>query len=194
MAWIEPLRQDMIVLDVACGAAHGAESVAPAVRQLLQEGNAESLPFVDESFDVVFCRSSLHHFGDPHQAVAEMVRVCRRGGRVVLLDLVAPDVDSRDLFDRVHRLVDPSHRRSFLEHEVAQLLPGGVDDLVYGDTSTYRLPIDVAFTEQSDRAGAIDVLRAELRGEGPVTGFDPAEEDGSLVVSFTTCVVQAERR
>src|SRR5437588_3235170 len=95
LAWVEPLDADMIVLDVACGAGHASESIAPRVRQvvgidltpallatgaerlrdqgvsniLLQEGNAEALPFVDESFDVVFCRSSLHHFGDPHQAV-----------------------------------------------------------------------------------------------------------------------------
>jgi hypothetical protein len=65
---------------------------------------------------------------------------------------------------------------------------------VYGDTSTFRLPIDVAFTEQSDRAGTLTLLMADLRGEGPLTGFDPAEEDGTIVVSFTTTVVHAERR
>src|SRR3981081_4425917 len=91
MGWLEPLDPEMIVLEVACGAAHVAETAASSVRQvvgvdltpelldlrtarmreagienvLLQEGNAEVLPFVDRSFDVVFCRSSLHHFEDP---------------------------------------------------------------------------------------------------------------------------------
>jgi len=36
-------------------------------------------------------------------------------------------------------------------------------------------------------------LRADLRGEGSRTGFDTAEEDGKLVVSFTTRVAHAER-
>jgi ubiquinone/menaquinone biosynthesis C-methylase UbiE len=219
LSWIEPLTADMIVLDVACGAAHASEPIAPVVRQvvgidltpvllrlgadrlgdagisnvLLQEANAESLPFLDESFDVVFCRSSLHHFADPQRAVSEMVRVCRTGGRVVLVDLVAPNADERDLFDRLHRLLDPSHVRTFLEGELAQLLPGGINALTYADSSTIRLPIDIACTEQSDREAVLQLLRAELRGEGPPTGFEPAEEDGTIVVSFTTCVAHAQR-
>jgi hypothetical protein len=80
LAWIEPLDSDMIVLDVACGAGRGAEPVAARVRQLVlgialtpallslgaqrlhengvltsssKRGNAEDLPFVGQSFDVV---------------------------------------------------------------------------------------------------------------------------------------------
>jgi ubiquinone/menaquinone biosynthesis C-methylase UbiE len=219
LSWIEPLTADMIVLDVACGAAHASEPIAPLVRQvvgvdltaallhvgaqrlrdegvsnvLLQEANAEFLPFLDASFDVVFCRSSLHHFADPQRAVSEMVRVCRTGGRVVLMDLVAPDTHDRDLFDHVHRLLDPSHVRTFRERELADLLPRGIDALAYADTSTIRLPVDIAFTEQSDRDAVLELLRQDLRGIGPRTGFDPAEEDGKIVVSFTTCVVHGER-
>jgi SAM-dependent methyltransferase len=220
LSWIEPLTTDMIILDVACGAAHASEPIAPLVRQvvgidltpallqlgaqrlrdagisnvLLQEANAESLPFLDESFDAVFCRGSLHHFADPYRAVTEMVRVSRKGGRVVLADLVAPNAKSRELFDHLHRLVDPSHVRTFLESELAELLPGGIDALTYADTSTIRLPIDIALTEQSDRDAVRRGLEADLSGAGPAPGFEPAEEDGKIVVSFTTCVVQTERR
>jgi ubiquinone/menaquinone biosynthesis C-methylase UbiE len=216
LSWIEPITEGMIALDVACGAAHASEPVASRVRQvvgidltpallrvgrqrlsdagirniLLQEANAESLPFLDESFDVVFCRSSLHHFADPYQAVAEMVRVCRVGGRVVLVDLVAPGADCRDLFDEVHRLLDPSHVRVFLEAELASVLPGGIEALSYAETSTIRLPIDIAVTEQSDRDHVLRLLNADLTGAAR-TGFDPAEEDGKIVVSFTSCVVQS---
>jgi ubiquinone/menaquinone biosynthesis C-methylase UbiE len=219
LSWIEPLGPEMIVLDVACGAGHAAEPVAPQVRQvvgidltdallrvgarrlhdngvfnvLLQAGNAEALPFVDESFDVVFCRSSLHHFGEPRQAVSEMVRVCRGGGRVVLVDLVAPAAEMREVFDHVHRLIDPSHVRTFSEPELVELLHGRVEALTYAETSTFRLPIDVAFTDQSEHAQVLDALRAEIRGAGEPTGFDPAEDNGKVVVSFTTCVVHGRR-
>jgi SAM-dependent methyltransferase len=220
LSWIEPLRDDMIALDVACGAAHASEPVAPHVRQvvgvdltptllrlgaqrlreagienvLLQQANAESLPYVDASFDVVFCRSSLHHFGDPRQAVAEMVRVCRRGGRVVLVDLIAPIPDAREQFDRIHRLIDPSHVHSFLESELVELLPNGMDSVTYADTATIRLPIDIAFTEQSEQDLVLGMLRAEMSGNGETTGLEPTEENGKVVVSFTTTVVHAERR
>jgi SAM-dependent methyltransferase len=209
----------MIVLDVACGAAHAAEPIAKEVRQvvgidltpallkvgaqrlrdqgvtnvLLQEAHAESLPFVDESFDIVFCRSSLHHFADPERAVVEMARVCSVGGRLVLVDIVAPSNAVRDRFDHLHGLIDPSHVRSFLAVELAQLLPGGVEALAYANMINLRLPIDIALTEQSDKAQVLEILRAELRGEAGPTGFDPTEEDDKLVVSFATCVVHGLR-
>ena len=122
-----------------------------------------------------------------------MVRVVRRGGRIVLVDLIAPSRDVRERFDMVHQLIDPSHVRSFLERELADLLPGGIDELVYADTLIFRLPIEVAFTEQSEQVEVLDVLRAEIRGVDAPTGFDPSEGDDKLMVSFVTCIVQGVR-
>ncbi len=204
LSWLEPLTSDMVVLDVACGAAHVAEDVAPHVRQVvgvdltpsllelgaarlrdagvtnvfLQEGNAHALAFVDGSFDIVCCRAALHHLADPQRAVAEMVRTCGPGGRVVLSDLIAPSVAVRDTFDRLHRLIDPSHVRTFVEDELAHVLPGEFT-LTYGETGTFRLPIDHSLTEQSDRDAVFTAFRAELGGGAP-TGFEPMEADGSF--------------
>jgi SAM-dependent methyltransferase len=210
-----PLAADMLVLDVACGAAHASEVVASSVRQvvavdltaellalgaarlrsggvenvLLQEGNAQRLPFVDDSFDLVYCLNSLHHIGDPARAVTEMVRTCRPDGRVVLSDLIAPSAENRDAFDALHRRIDPSHHRAFLESELVDLLPGACT-LAYGATTNARLPVEIAFTGQSERGAVLEALRAEVVG-GATTGFEPAEEDGALVVSFWTSTVHA---
>lgn len=40
--------------------------------------NAESLSFPDESFDLVFCKESYHHFPRPALALYEMLRVPKR--------------------------------------------------------------------------------------------------------------------
>jgi SAM-dependent methyltransferase len=218
LAWLEPLRADMIVLDVACGAAHAAEVAAPHVRQvvgldltpallaigadrlrqagttnvLLQEGNARALPFVGSSFDLVFCRTSLHHFPHPEEPVAEMARVCRPGGRVVVSDMVAPGAPVRDAFDDLHRRIDPSHTRALLETELAELLRRVVGPLTYGETSSATLPIDVILTDASDREAAMTSLQDDLDG-GAATGFAPTRADGRIVVSFTGTVVHATR-
>ena len=42
----------------------------------------ELLPFCDESFDTVFNHEVLEHVADDRRVVAEMVRICRVGGRV----------------------------------------------------------------------------------------------------------------
>jgi ubiquinone/menaquinone biosynthesis C-methylase UbiE len=212
---LEPLDADMLVLDVACGAAHASEVVAPHVRQvvgvdltaslldlgarrlaeagvanvLLQEGNAQSLPFVDDAFDLVYCLNSLHHIGDPERAIAEIVRVCRPSGRVVLSDLLAPSARVRDAFDDLHQHIDPSHHRAFLEAELVALLPED-STITYAATAASRFPVGIAFTEQSDQDGVEATLRAEIEG-GPPTGFEPAIEDGVLVVSFWTSTVHA---
>lgn len=47
-------------------------------------GNAESLPFPDESFDVVLSTQVLEHLPEPERALAEAVRVLKRGGRLIL--------------------------------------------------------------------------------------------------------------
>jgi len=46
--------------------------------------NAESLSFSDESFDLVFCKESYHHFPRPALALYEMLRVAREA--VVLIE------------------------------------------------------------------------------------------------------------
>jgi SAM-dependent methyltransferase len=84
-------RDDIRVLDVGCGAkpylpfvAHRAVTyrgldAMPGIH-VDDVGSAESLPYSDDSFDVVFCTQVLEHLEDPTAAVAEMSRVLAPGG------------------------------------------------------------------------------------------------------------------
>jgi SAM-dependent methyltransferase len=47
-------------------------------------GWADSLPFGNDSFDAAFCKGAMDHFDAPESAIAEMARVTKRDGRVVL--------------------------------------------------------------------------------------------------------------
>lgn len=53
-----------------------------------READAQALPFPDASFDTVVCTLSLCNVPDDRKAVAEMKRVLRPGGRLLLLDHV----------------------------------------------------------------------------------------------------------
>lgn len=75
-------------------------------------GDATELPFPDASFDVVTSRFSAHHYARPKQAVREVARVLRHGGRFVLADTVAPEDHALDTFiNAVELLRDRSHVR-----------------------------------------------------------------------------------
>ena len=46
----------------------------------LAQASAEALPFVDASFDIVFCDHGAMSFADPYKTVPEVARILRRGG------------------------------------------------------------------------------------------------------------------
>jgi ubiquinone/menaquinone biosynthesis C-methylase UbiE len=61
-----------------CQAAQG--------RLHLIQGDSARLPFRDDAFDVVTCTHSFHHYPQQRQAVAEMYRVLRPDGRLLIID------------------------------------------------------------------------------------------------------------
>lgn len=92
------------VLDVGCGTgwfsryAHERGAIVTSLdvgtsllQQTLQKadvlptvGDAHSLPFSDKSFDIVLSSEVIEHTANPRRAVAEMARVLRNGGVLVL--------------------------------------------------------------------------------------------------------------
>lgn len=50
------------------------------------DGTAESLPVADASIDAIWAVNTMHHWVSPEQGVAEIARVLRPGGRMVLVD------------------------------------------------------------------------------------------------------------
>lgn len=112
--WVEPVLQAAEarpgdrLLDVACGtgvvARAAADRVAPngtvtgldlnqamlaVARRVAPEidwrqGDVAALPFGDDAFDVVTCQAGVFFFPDTTGALAEMARVTRPSGRVVV--------------------------------------------------------------------------------------------------------------
>jgi 2-polyprenyl-3-methyl-5-hydroxy-6-metoxy-1,4-benzoquinol methylase len=52
-------------------------------------GSALALPFEANTFDIVACGELIEHFADPAPLVAELARVCKPGGRVIISTLDA---------------------------------------------------------------------------------------------------------
>ncbi|MDD9934007.1 MAG: methyltransferase domain-containing protein [Myxococcales bacterium] len=136
------------VLDVACGpgfltmtfATHCAQvtgfDATDAFLELAREeakrrgltniafehGNAERLPYDDASFDVVSCRAAYHHFPDPARLLAEMKRVLKSDGRMVIADMLgSEDPERARQHDRLERLCDPTHVRAIPAPELERL-------------------------------------------------------------------------
>ena len=71
-----------------------------------READAEALPFADGSFDVVMSTFGVMFTPDQDRAAAELVRVCRHGGRIGLANWT-PDGFIGQLFKTIGRYVPP---------------------------------------------------------------------------------------
>lgn len=73
-------------------------------------GDATALEFDDASFDGAVTRFSFHHIPAPRRVLAEMARVVRPGGWVIVSDLLTDeDAEAQAWHQEIERLRDPSH-------------------------------------------------------------------------------------
>ena len=70
-----------------------ANAMGAGVAVTFHHGDAARMPFDPESFDFIVCRAAFKNFAAPVQALREMHRVLKPGGRALILDL-RPDASA----------------------------------------------------------------------------------------------------
>jgi ubiquinone/menaquinone biosynthesis C-methylase UbiE len=91
------------------------------VRADLTLGDAESLPWKDDQFDCAFCVDSFHHYPNPERGLAEMHRVLKRGGRLLIADPAAPPV-IRQVANLVNAFLRHGDVRIYTRCEMTRML------------------------------------------------------------------------
>ena len=118
-----PLVREVVAVDVVPELLEQARTRASAHPNVaFREGDATALPFGDGEFDVAGSLRTLHHIPRPELAVAELARVTRPGGTILVVDQIAPidPLEALEL-DRFERARDPSHTRLLPDTDVRGL-------------------------------------------------------------------------
>jgi ubiquinone/menaquinone biosynthesis C-methylase UbiE len=159
-----------------------------------QLGEAIPLPYPDASFSIVTSRFAFHHFLDPLAAIKEMARVCRTGGRVVVIDS-APAPDKADAFNAMELVRDPSHARAMPLEELKDLYRR--TGLSEPRATGYRLEgeleglIQRSFPNPGDDETLRRIFRASV--EGDTLGIGARRDGDTIRYGYPVAVLVAEK-
>ena len=128
-------------------------------------GNVESLPYTDESFDIVFTRYSFHHFLEPQKVLEEMIRVCKKGGKIIIVD-VALESKYDKAYNEMERLRDPSHTKALTFDEFSILLSHkalqGHKQSSYEVTLELEEQLSASFVSQPDKERLREIFKEDI--------------------------------
>jgi ubiquinone/menaquinone biosynthesis C-methylase UbiE len=115
--------------------------------------SASALPFRDHSFDVAISASALHYFDQPEVSLAEMRRVVKPGGSVVILDWCKDYLLCR-LFDIVLKLIEPAYQCCYTQREFHHLLASAQFDIQFARKVRIGLVWGLMIATALERSGS----------------------------------------
>ena len=179
---------DERALDSGCGAGALAFALAPHVREVVGvdvvpelleqarqrtdrfpnatfvEGDATKLPFELGSFDLAGTLRTLHHIARPELVVSELARVVVPGGRVLVVDQIAPlDPLAAAELNAFERTRDPSHTRALADVDMRTLFEANGLVLARAETESETRDLDAYL----DLAGCEGDERERARSAAP---------------------------
>ena len=226
-------EKSWVALDVATGAGHTAAAFAPHVARMIASdltpemleqakklaaekrfanmetaiADAESLPFPDQSFDLVTCRIAPHHFPDIATFLAEAHRVLKSGGTFALVDNVSPDAlttpgfskgELRDAaigYNAFEKVRDPSHGRALATAEWLELIEETGLTLVHREHAPKAMDFASWVKTMQVPAETVEQLKAMLEQAAPALRafLKPATVDGRLGFTLDELIAVARR-
>ena len=214
---------DDTVLDVACGGGVVLCAFAPYVKHAtgidmtpamvdfgrelaakkglanvtLKQGDVTTLPFPDGFFSVVVTRYTFHHFLDPLAVFKEMVRVCRRGGLIAVVDIYASeDAAKAAQWNRLELLRDPSHVRCLPLGELKALFGKvGLEppaESLYGVHNSVKNLLGRSFPNPGDDAKITAMFAASVKDDS--LGIPATLKAGELWYTYPTAILSALRQ
>jgi ubiquinone/menaquinone biosynthesis C-methylase UbiE len=198
------------VLDLGCGGGHASFAVAPVVEKVIaydlseemlkvvasaaaerglanlavRQGSADRLDFPDASFDLVCTRFSAHHWRQLPQALGEVFRVLKPGGRFIVIDTAAPaDVLADTYVQAIELLRDTSHVRNVSLNSWRKLLTTAGFAIAHDKTWKLRLEFDSWVARMRTPQDNITAIRALWQAApGEVKDYFALDAAGSFSI------------
>lgn len=108
----------------------------------LTVGDAESLPYDDEQFNVVLCNASFYHFPNPDIALQEIYRVLKKDGILILGDSTGPFDLCTKIINKLLKNTKLGHYRFYNKKKITSLMESAgftIDDYLKTSSTFFAL-------------------------------------------------------
>ena len=160
------------------------------------KGRAEELPFLDNSFDIVISRLAFHHFPDTERPFQEMARVLKTDGKLILIDMEAPEEKLRTTRDKIESLRDPSHIKNLNQAELLRLFADHSLSIMKCEETTIPVSLEnwmgLTKTPPLTRTKIISYMESDIKGEAK-TGFSPYLKDSEIFFHQNWTIIIGKR-
>lgn len=157
-------------------------------------GDVGKLPYAQSEFDIVLSRYAFHHFINPDQVFAEMVRVCKAGGKILLVDVAIPE-SKQAAYNYIETLRDPSHTNALTRQQIESLFTRNkLYDVQY---ATYTVDValknilSASFPNSGDGDKLYKLISADVGTDN--LGINARQINGEIHFSFPIVAYIAQK-
>ncbi len=193
------LENQMTVLDLGCGPGILTSCIAPFSKMVIGFditpemtikakvrcstsknavfliGDAECLPFNDNSLDRIVTRLTFHHFINVEKVLSEMHRILKVGGKAIIVDIISSEKKSEaEIHNALEKIRDPSHVKMLPKSELLSLTKNSGFTIISQDAWVKQRYFDewINITSQNENAYSLGIIMKVLAISGINAGID----------------------
>lgn len=107
-------------------------------RHRLVVGDANNIPYLDDTFDFVFARNLLKHVISPINVIREMKRVLKPDGKLITIESCVLSLRDKEYPNFCVRTIEPNHHSFMIIEEITSLFIKAGFNVVTNNAYTYR--------------------------------------------------------
>lgn len=134
------IKTRFVGLDLSKEMLKAAETKLSSSKQSINLilGDAEHLPFAEETFDAIVCMSALHYFAFQESILGNFSQMLKKNGTLVCGDLTLHELDDVKFLETLERTLSKAHAGYHKPSEIKRLLENSGSQVVRTKTVAYR--------------------------------------------------------
>lgn len=192
--------REVVGIDISPAMLEAAELLrlstrTPAAKRVsFRLAPAHALPFRDERFDVVVCRLLLHHSHKPQIILAELARLLKHNGVLIVADLLsADDPVKRATQNAIEEKRNSSHAGVFGVEQYRKLIAGAGFVIEAEQTAVFERELEEWLNDLQTEPGARTVVREMIEAglETDAAGLHARRQANKLIFDQRLFYVKA---